>query len=125
MRSARALRSEHGQASVELALVLPLVLTLALALVQIGLVARDTVRVAHAARSAARAAAVGFDDSTVRRAAIEGSGLSAARLSVVITRTGEWVTVEVSYRSPTDVPLVGTIAPAVVLRDQLTMRVET
>jgi Flp pilus assembly protein TadG len=124
MRSVRTSPRSRGQATVELALVLPLVLTLVLALVQVGLVARDTVRVAHAARSGARAAAVGVDDSAVRRAAIDGSGLSASRLTVVTTREGEWVTVAVSYRCPTDVPLVGAVMPAVVLRDQLTMRVE-
>ena len=124
MRSRRALRSARGQATVELALVLPLVLTLALVVVQVGLVARDSVRVTHAARSATRAASVGLDDDSVRRAASEGSGLASSRLSVVIVRAGDWVTVRVTYRCPTDVPLVGTIAPAVVLRDQLTMRVE-
>jgi Flp pilus assembly protein TadG len=124
MRSARASRDQRGQATVELALVLPFVLTLALALVQVGLVARDSVRVTHAARSGARAAAVGFDDESVRRAAVDGSGLAASRLSVVVWRADGWVTVEVTYRCPTDVPLVGTVAPAVVLRDQLTMRLE-
>ena len=124
MRSRRALRSARGQATVELALVLPLVLTLALVVVQVGLVARDAVRVTHAARSATRAASVGLDDDSVRRAASEGSGLAPSRLSVVVVRAGDWVTVRVTYRCPTDVPLVGTLAPAVVLRDQLTMRVE-
>ena len=124
MRSRRASSRARGQATVELALVLPLVLTLALVVVQVGLVARDAVRVTHAARSATRAASVGLDDDSVRRAASEGSGLASSRLSVVIVRAGDWVTVRVTYRCPTDVPLVGTIAPAVVLRDQLTMRVE-
>lgn len=103
---------------------LPFVFMLALTLVQVGLVARDTVRVTHAARSAARAAAVGLDDAAVRQAAAEGSGLVPSRLSVTIERTDELVTVRVSYRCPTDVPMVGTVAPTVVLRDQLTMRVE-
>ena len=107
-----------------MALVLPLVFTLALALVQVGLVGRDAVRVTHAARSATRAASVGLDDDSVRRAASEGSGLAPSRLTVVISRAGDWVTVAVTYRCPTDVPLVGAIAPTVVLRDQLTMRVE-
>ena len=124
MRSRRGLRSARGQATVELALVLPLVLTLALVVVQVGLVARDSVRVAHAARSATRAASVGLDDDSVRRAASEASGLAPSRLSVVIVRAGDWVTVRVTYRCPTDVPLVGPLAPAVDLRDQLTMRVE-
>jgi TadE-like protein len=124
MRSRRALRSARGQATVELALVLPLVLTLALVVVQVGFVARDSVRVTYAAASATRAASVGLDDDSIRRAASEGSGLAPSRLSVVIVRAGDWVTVRVTYQCPTDVPLVGTLAPAVVLRDQLTMRVE-
>jgi len=124
MRSRRAFRKGRGQATVELALVLPLVLTLALVVVQVGLVARDSVRVAHAARSATRAASVGLDDDSVRRAASQGSGLAPSRLSVVVVRAAGWVTVEVTYRCPTDMPLVGAIAPAVVLRDQLTMREE-
>jgi hypothetical protein len=127
MRSRRAsssTRGGRGQATVELALVLPLVLALALVVVQVGLVGRDAVRLTHAARSATRAASVGLDDDSVRRAASEGSGLASSRLTVVIARAGDWVTVRVTYRCPTDVPLVGTIAPAVVLRDQLTMRVE-
>jgi hypothetical protein len=124
MRSRRTSPEAKGQATVELALVLPLVLTLALALLQVGLVARDTVRVTHAARSATRAAAVGFDDAAVRQAAADGSGLSPSRLSITIDRADDLVTVRVSYRCPTDVPMVGAIAPSVVLRDQLTMRVE-
>jgi hypothetical protein len=101
------------------------VLTLALALVQVGLVARDAVRVTHAARAATRAASLGLDDEAVRRAVSDGAGLAPSRLTVVIVRAGDWVTVRVTYRCPTDVPLVGTIAPAVELRDQLTMRVES
>lgn len=124
MRSRRASGSARGQATVELALVLPLVLTLALVVVQVGLVARDSVRVTHAARSATRAASVGLDDETVRRAASRDSGLAPSRLDVVIAHDGDWVTVRVTYRCPTDVPLVGTIAPVVMLRAQLTMRME-
>jgi TadE-like protein len=124
MRSRRASRSARGQATVELALVLPFVLTLVLALVQVGSVARDAVRVTHAARGATRAASIGLDDAAVRRAASDGSGLPSSRLTVVIVRAGDWVTVRVTYRCPTDVPLVGAVAPTVELRDQLTMRVE-
>ena len=123
--TARERGTARGQATVELALVLPLVLTLALVLVQVGLVARDSVRVTHATRSAARAASVGLDDDSVRRAASESSGLAPSRLTVVIARAGDWVTVRVTYRCPTDVPLVGVVAPAIVLRDQLTMRAES
>jgi TadE-like protein len=50
----RSRTSESGTAAVEFALVLPLVLTVALALVQIGLVVRDRLLVESAARAGAR-----------------------------------------------------------------------
>jgi Flp pilus assembly protein TadG len=47
-------RSERGTAAVEFALVLPLVLVVALALVQTGLLVRDRLLVEAAARAGAR-----------------------------------------------------------------------
>ncbi|HWI04001.1 MAG TPA: TadE/TadG family type IV pilus assembly protein [Acidimicrobiales bacterium] len=47
-------RADEGQASVELALVLPLVMMLLLAVVQLGLLVRDQILVVHAAREAVR-----------------------------------------------------------------------
>src|SRR4051794_19950096 len=79
---------DRGQSTVELALVLPAVLVLALALVQIGLVVRDQVRVTHAAREAARAAAVTPDPDGARRAAEQSGGLVADRLDVITTGRG-------------------------------------
>jgi Flp pilus assembly protein TadG len=49
---------DRGQATVELALVLPLVAMLTLAIVQVALVARDQNLVTHAAREAARAGTI-------------------------------------------------------------------
>ena len=51
-------RDDGGQATVEFALVLPLLAVLLLAVVQVGLVVRDQVLLTHAAREAARAVAV-------------------------------------------------------------------
>ena len=56
-------RPARGQATVEFVLVLPLVVVVCLAVVQVAVVARRDVLVAHAAREAARAAAVEADDS--------------------------------------------------------------
>jgi Flp pilus assembly protein TadG len=47
-------REERGTAAVEFALVLPLLLTVALALVEVGLLARDRLLVEAAARAGAR-----------------------------------------------------------------------
>ena len=55
---------QRGQATVELALALPLVCLLLLAVLQVAVVARDRLAVEHAARAAARAAAVSADPVT-------------------------------------------------------------
>lgn len=119
--------SERGQATVELALALPLVAGILLVLVQVGLVVRDQVLTAHAAREAVRAAAVDDRAGAARSAAVDGSGLDAERLTVRVGprgRPGGRVRVEVAYRAPTDVPLVGPLVGQVTLTASTTMRVE-
>lgn len=126
-RRPRRLRGEAGQASVELALLLPLVLVLVLVVLQIGLVGRDVVRVTHASREAARAAATDDDPGAARAAAIASSGLDPARVEVeVVGRdgAGSRVTVTVRYRAATAVPLVGILLGDRTLRSTATMRVE-
>ena len=124
----RSRRPDRGQATVELALLLPFVVMLLLAVVQVGLVARDTVLVVHAPREAVREAAVTAAPGAARRAAEAGSGLTGARLTVQVTRReapGGRVDVLVKYRSPTDVPLVGHLVADVGLSSRATMRVES
>jgi Flp pilus assembly protein TadG len=120
-------RGDEGQAAVELALVLPLVVALMLAVVQVALIVRDQVLVVHAAREAAREAAVDPDPAAARRAAAEGSGLRASRLRVEVTgrgAPGSRVRVEVRYRAATDVPLVGAVLGELNLSGAAAMRVE-
>lgn len=120
-------RGARGQATVELALVLPVVLVLALVLVQVGLVVRDQIRVTHAAREGARAAAVSEDPAAPRRAVDRNVGLAAERLDVVSRgrgAAGSAVTVTVRYIAVTDLPLVGPLLPDVDLSADATMRVE-
>ena len=116
-------RNDRGQATVELALALPLVAVLALLLVEGALVGRDQLAVIHAAREAARSASVDPDP----RAAAEAARrvLPGAVVDVgVRPPPGQPVTVSVSYRSPTDVPLVGPLLPAPRLSARAVMRVE-
>ncbi len=105
-----SLRSQRGTAAVEFALVLPLVLTITLALLQVGLLVRDRLVVESAARAGARAAAVHDDPALVRSAVIDaGSTLDDAAVTVDIARAGtrgDPVTVSVAYRSSVRVPLV-------------------
>ena len=118
---------ERGQATVELALLLPLVALLLLAVVQVAVVARDQVLVAHAAREAVRAAAVDPDVDAARRAAEQAGPLAADRLGVEVTGrdgVGSRVRVVVSYTVPTRLPLVGRALHDVTLTASATMRVE-
>jgi len=128
----RLVRTEEGQAAAEVALVVPLVATMLLAIVQVGFVVRDQVLVVHAAREAARAAAVDPRPGAAGTAAAASSALKGARLSTetVTSHMGranersDIVTVRVTYRSATDVPLVGTLLPEITLHSKAAMRIE-
>ena len=127
MRPSRARRRDDGQAAVELALVLPLVALLLLALVQVALVVRDQVLVVHAAREAVRAAAVDPNPGAARRAALAGAPLAEGRLRLEMSghgKAGDQVKVVVSYRTPTNASIVGALIPDIVLRAQASMRRE-
>jgi hypothetical protein len=120
----RRRRDDGGQAAVELALVLPLVVALLLAVVQVGVIVRDQVLVVHAAREAARQAAVDPDPAGAPPAAAAGTGLD---LHVTVGERGapgDRVRVDVRYDAPTDVPLVGAALGALTLHASATMRVE-
>lgn len=121
-------RRDRGQSSVEVALLLPFVAVLLLGVVQVGLVVRDQVLVVHAAREAARAAAVDPAESAARDAAEAATALSPARLDVAVVGRGDVgsrVSVTVTYASPTVVPVVGRLLGDVTVSARATMRVES
>ncbi|MGH9275331.1 MAG: TadE/TadG family type IV pilus assembly protein [Acidimicrobiales bacterium] len=127
VRCAAHRRRERAQSTVELALLLPVVILLLLAALQVGLLGRDVLLVTHASREAARAAAVEADPGTARRAAIASSGLAPDRVQVRVSGRdgpGSRVRVMVSYRAPTNVPIVGRLLGDRTLRATVTMRVE-
>lgn len=114
---------DAGQAVVELALSLPVVVVLVLGVLQVGLVARDQLAVELAAREAARAAAVSAEPSRAARAAAER--MTALRpLEVATTVRATTVTVRVSVRSATDVPIIGAFVDDVDLHAAVTMALE-
>ncbi len=113
-------RRQRGQATVEVAFLLPILALLLLGLIQIGLVVRAKVLTVHAAREAARAAAVDDDPA----AAAATSGLAAGRYTVTVELSGERVVATVSYVDPTNVPLIGALLPDVTLTSRAVMRHE-
>ena len=111
-------RVERGQATVELALVMPVVAVVAMALLDLGLVMRDNVLCVHAAREAARALAVGEDPVGAAR---RRSGLGSA-LSVTTDATTGTATVELDLSAR--LPVLGRLVPGAKLRQSATMRME-
>lgn len=121
-------RRQQGQASVELALVLPFVVVLLLAVVQVAVVVRTQLLVAHAARAGARAAAVDPRPGVARAAALSSSSaLKPDRLATETSHHGDaqrLVIVRVRYAVRTDVPLVGALIPDVPLESSAIFRDE-
>ena len=114
---------ERGQATVEFAFVLPLLVLALLAVVQVGLVVRDQLGVVHAAREAARAASVDPDPDGAVRAAhrtLPGSDVDVGSRPKI----GGEIRVTVHYTSITDLPLVGVLFPDPDLHATSVMRVE-
>jgi len=120
--STRSDRRDRGQATVELALGLPLLCVVLLLVVQVAVVAAHRLGVQLAAREAARAAAVSEHPGAARAAAL--AAVTLRPLQVDVHQRSGLVTVTVSYTDPTDVPLVGPLLPSVSLSSQLTMAIE-
>lgn len=114
----------RGQATLELALVLPLVLAVTLLIVQVGLVVRDQQLVVNAAREGARSAATDPTLAAARQAAVNSGDLEPGRLDVDLLTDGSTVTVTVTYRSSTDVALIGPLVGDVTLTESVTMHRE-
>jgi Flp pilus assembly protein TadG len=102
----RIRRDEQGQAVVELALILPVVVVFVVAVLQVAVVARDQLAIEYVAREAARAAAVSADPRGAASAAAHRV-TSLSPIDVSVSVAGEMVRVRVRYVNVTDVALVG------------------
>ena len=117
-------RDERGQSTVEFALVLPVILLLLLGLLQAGVLFRDQLVVAAAAREAAREAAVTADHGKIAGAARRAA--PGLRIDVEVVRgqkRGDRAAVVITAQ-PTKLPLVGKVVARKRLRAEATMRVE-
>lgn len=118
--------SERGSVAIEFALVLPVVLLVLLASIEVVVVARTQLEVGHAAREGARQAATTPDVEramSAARRALGGPAASAARISVEREQhVGGAARVTVTVRHPVVAPLFGGFD--VTLRSSAVMRVE-
>ena len=125
-------QAEHGQAIVEMALVLPIFLLLLFGVIEMGQVGYAYITVANAARSGGRIAAVGGSDSDINTAVLNGApALNPASLQVTIDpsqaqrQSGESVSVQVSYPVQLIIPVISNLIPnPIVVNSRIVMRVE-
>lgn len=125
-------REQHGQALVEMALVLPLILLLLFGVIEMGRIGHAYITVSNAAREGARLATIGGKDSEIRDAVLNAApGLNSSALTVVITpnqfnrQSGQGVSVQVTYPVQLMIPVISNVIPnPVIVNSTLNMRLE-
>ena len=128
----RLWKGEHGQALVEMALVLPLFFLLLFGVIEMGRVGYAYITVSNAAREGGRIATIGGTDldinSSIKNAAVS---LDSASLTITITppqsqrQSGQAVTVQVTYPVQLIIPLISNVIPnPVVVSSSIIMRLE-
>ena len=128
----RLWKGEHGQALVEMALVLPLFLLLLFSVTEMGRIGYAYVTVGNAARAGGRAATIGGTDTTIN-SSIKNAAVSLDPASLTITITpqqvqrtsGQTVTVQVSYPVQLIIPLISNVIPnPFIVSSSTIMRIE-
>lgn len=130
MATDKNLDNQRGQAMVEFAIVVPLLMLLILAIIQIGGIYRNYLALVDSVRAGARVAAVSRQDANpaaeaVARVRDAANDLSQGSLDVQVTSTwlaGSDVTVTASY--PYQMCLLGVICQSGVLHSTTKERVE-
>jgi len=128
----KLLKDPRGQALVELALVVPVLLTLVLGVVEFGRLFSAYMTIQHAAREGARLGVLGATDAEIiSRVQANSSALDLALLTVSVTpgyamRTpGSIMTVSVAYSFRVIVPIINTLLGSTIpVAANVAMRVE-
>jgi len=125
------LKNQKGQALVEFAIILPLLLLLVMGIFQFGMMINSYLTIQNITREGARAAVVGsMDSEIIHRMKQISPTLNHNQLSIDITpsqgirRSGESLTVKVSYQYPMTVPIISNLFSEVTLNAKTSMRVE-
>ncbi|MHB1128659.1 MAG: TadE family protein [Ilumatobacteraceae bacterium] len=111
---------DNGQATVELAVVLPFIVLLAAAFIQCGLIVADQLAVWNAARSAARAAVISADPELSSRQAARAA-VTLRPLQVTLTIFDDVISAQVTYIDRTDLPFIGLLFPNITLAATVVM----
>jgi Flp pilus assembly protein TadG len=123
-------KNQQGQAAVEFALVLPILVLLLFGIIQLGIVFNDYLSVTDAVRAGSRKAAVGrfLQDpvsATIGQVQTAASDLDQARLNISVSSSwqhGSDGTVSASY--PYEISLLGLVVKSGRITSTTTERVE-
>jgi Flp pilus assembly protein TadG len=116
-------RLDRGQATVEFALTIPVLVIALLGAIQVFVILVDRIHLVHVTRDAARAASVGDDPRSAAEMVIDRS-FPDREISLTVSTSDDVVTVEMVLSNPTDVPIIGRFLPEVELRESLSMLAE-
>ncbi len=124
------MKSEKGQATVELALSLTILVFFIFAIIDFGRIFHSYLSIEHASREAARIASLGATDSEVVQIAKQSApSLNSNDLGITISpsiRTrGTYVTIHTTYPVSISIPLLQNVLPdPLVIKGKTVMRVE-
>jgi Flp pilus assembly protein TadG len=124
-RSRRTTTTERGQATVELALLLPVVVMIVWALLEGILLARDQVLLSHAAREAARAYSTSQSVDKATQAAQQRSGFGSELAISITTEAAGIARVQVSLNEAPRLSLIGRFTSDLVFTADVAVAIET
>ena len=128
----KGLKNQKGQALVEFAIILPILLMLVMGILQFGMMLNAYLTIENASREGARAGIIGSSDAEIQNLIISTSpSLDPECLTVIITpdepdrKSGDTLTVQITYNYNLIVPIISSLFDnVVVLNGQTSMRVE-
>lgn len=125
-------KSQKGQALVEMAFILPLLIMLIFGIIDFGRVFHAYLTLDHAGREGARLASLQDDDGDIQtKIDSAAAGLDTSKLTVSLSPEGESnrpsgtdVTVKLTYTIDFLTPFINSLAKPITLTDTTVMRVE-
>lgn len=125
-------KKKKGQALVEFALILPILLLILMGIIQFGLVINAYLTISNVSREGARAAAVGTSYTDVDSLIISSApNLDSNKLTINISpsegnrRSGETLTAHITYNYKLTVPIISSLFNnQIILNAETSMRIE-
>lgn len=126
------MKNQDGQALVEFAVVLPVLLLLIMGIAQFGMAFSSYLTLENASRDATRAGIIGYSDEEIHDVISTFSpGLESDKLTITITpsdgsrTSGDTLTVKLTYNYELTVPIISSIfSNMIVLNTETSMRIE-